>query len=242
MTIPANGLLEYDICSDEGPLSDGRVTLNASPPDSIVANLLRIGKTPDGEDAYFLPSPMRAASVTAKVKNISEIPEILSVFAGNGPAANRIWEFAVNGTPPGLSDITSNRAEGLFWDEGVIDAITDQTASDQECEAFQEGMARCHAAQGLALTLGPVRRASSTGCYLRQLTSDTNTRSGAVSLEGQSPGTTDVRELFAPATGVTPRVIKIEPTGNARDDHILAQETAYLRIYTAAQNAVKGYI
>lgn len=107
------------------------------------------------------------------VNELNKIPPLYT-FLKSRPS---FFGRDASGTPPTLIEIQESSIENLFWREGVIERIINETATEEDCEEFYQseidggssGFAGCYLAQESGRAIESLLSSAISVCYLRSI-------------------------------------------------------------------------
>lgn len=128
-----------------------------------------------------------------------------------------------DGTPPVLKNIpgTAGAVKSLFWSDGVLEAIANGTADQQQCSEFfsgstegtSAGLIGCFAAQNVGFSFQSVLEGASSTCYMKNIAQQSLIDSGAITVVSGSLPSGGIANIFSAPSGSQDRLVKVEISG-----------------------------
>lgn len=224
---------------------------------SIFVVLFLLANTAYGENSSDAPSasysPSKALSKLSSIlkkSGISKVPSTSSVIKSSSTSSNSLSEkvsvSTVSGTPPKLIDIPNQSIKDLFWRGNIVEDIATGNPTREQCDEFfggavdgtSGGLGACHMVEGVGHSFETLLRSETSLCYMRNLPTKSNLKSGGITfVKGKAPDN-DITKLFAP--GEKTRIVKVihEELGGERD----ISESIYIKIPSTTQNEAKSLL
>jgi hypothetical protein len=180
-------------------------------------------------------------------RGLAKLPSVTGALAGSDLSTTGHLAMDVVGTPPALVDIPGEPIKNLFWQPGVIDALSSGTATADQCSQFfsgsqdgtSGGVGACHMAETVGYSFDGILRGDTSLCYMRLCPTPANVAAGGVTVvSGHLPGG-DITRLFSVPSGSQSRVVKVAVTGDPGGGDSRSQDV-FLRVAGEAANRAAG--
>jgi hypothetical protein len=165
------------------------------------------------------------------------------VDSSSGTSSLMIGAAQVSGTPPLLLAMLSGTPapEDVLFNDNTVEAITNSTATTEQCGAFwgsnvdgeSAGLSAGYTLQGVGYSYQNLTQGATSMCYMRSFPTEQNLADGAVELVSGALPSGGIANIFTP--GATARKVKVSIAG----DEFGAQDI-YISIPSASTNAANG--
>jgi hypothetical protein len=184
---------------------------------------------------------------TLKKKGVVTLPSasksIKSVKKKSSAKSSGVGIAEASGTPPTLTSIAGSGVKNLFWRSGVIDAIASGTPSQNQCgemyygvsDGFSGGFGACHMAEGVGYAFQNILQSETSLCYMKRFPTTANMAAGGVSVvEGSLPAG-GISGIFAPPSGSTSRIVKVNIAGESEEQG--GSQNVFFKVYSDRENS-----
>ena len=115
----------------------------------------------------------------------------------------------VSGEPPRLVELSSDPAN-TFWESGLVDAIANDSASQDQCNSFwsgnndgdSAGFGACQMAEGLGRALEIAADGGTSLCYMKNFPSEANLQAGGLTVVSGTLPDNDITKIFSPGESI----------------------------------------